>query len=151
MKNSALRFSRGSISLSALCLCLAAAVSGRAAPCAPGQRTFRSGTMTEPGGRTWAVVRDCRHPGWPAHLEPAALWADLPARVPQDSAITVTLPGCDAILSAKTAAPGRVGDLVPARLINGALRPVRLTSAKGGRVEIAGGSAQPASVPGRRP
>lgn len=91
------------------------------AGCRDGWR--RVGTMKDPTLRqSWAVVSSCAHPAWPAHLEPESRWKALPKWVPAGSRVTLTAPqGVTAMqLEGRTLTPGRVGQAVGVRLIDGA-------------------------------
>lgn len=97
----------------------------------------RVGTVEDPTlKRSWAVVASCLHPAWPARLEPASRWKALPQWVPAGSRVTVTAPeGVTSMrLTGRTLAPGRVGQAVGVRLIDGVRVRARLTAAD--RAEI---------------
>lgn len=80
--------------------------------------------------RTWAVVANCKHPAWPAHLEPASHWQAMPAWVPAGSHVVVASSSTTTLmrLQGKTLTPGRVGQMVSAHLSDGAQVRVRLTA-----------------------
>jgi hypothetical protein len=95
--------------------------------CAPGQAGRRVGTLADSlQSRSWAVIADCRHPGWPAHLESAAGWAPLPAWVPAGRSLAVHARGSEIEMDGRTLIPGRVGDTVRVRLRTGATVAARL-------------------------
>lgn len=95
--------------------------------CIDGSR--RVGTFRSPDlKREWAVIVDCAHPAWPAHLAPATAWPALPAWIPAGSKLRVYEVGSRVLinLEAVTLMPGRVGQKVKARLRDGARVEVRL-------------------------
>lgn len=105
------------------------------AGCRDGRR--RVGTFHDPTlGRTWAVVASCRHPSWPAHLEPAGRWKALPPWVPAGRRVVVSSreAGTAMRLEGRTVTPGRVGQTVTVRLADGARVRGRLTAP--GRAEM---------------
>lgn len=91
----------------------------------------RVGTLKDPAlRRTWAVVASCKHPAQPAHLEPADQWPQPAAWVPAGSDVVVASPESMTAmrLEARTVTPGRLGQTVTARLINGVRIRVKLTA-----------------------
>ena len=95
----------------------------------------RVGTTEDPVlRREWAVVVSCSHPAWPAHLEPADQWRGMAAWVPAGSRVVLSsAPGHRQEVTAmhligKTLTPGRVGQGVTVRLIDGARVKAKLTS-----------------------
>ncbi len=99
-----------------------------AAGCEHGSR--RVGTRKDAAlGRQWAVVVNCAHPDWPAHLEPAEAWHSLPAWVPAGTKIEVRAGSGHVVmnLSGKTVAPGHVGQAVMVQLLGGSRVAARLT------------------------
>lgn len=82
----------------------------------------RVGTVKDPAlRRTWAVVASCLHPAWPAHLELAGQWQVLPGWVPAGSRVVLRSPSTVTAmrLDGTTVTPGRVGQAVTVRLIDG--------------------------------
>ena len=109
---------------------------GSQAGCRDGWRrvgTRRDATLD----RTWAVVASCRHPAWPARLEPASRWTALPKWVPAGSRVAVTSEGAVTAmrLKGRTVSPGRVGQTVTVRLTGGLRVRAKLTAAD--RAEMA--------------
>jgi hypothetical protein len=95
--------------------------------CVHGSR--RVGTLKDAAlGRRWAVVVNCAHPAWPAHLEPVKEWSALPLWVPAGTGIEVRAEnGHMAMhLSGTTVMPGRVGDTVEVQLRGGSRVEARL-------------------------
>ena len=95
--------------------------------CIDGSRrvgTFRSPDLKQ----EWAVIVDCSHPAWPAHLAPAKAWAAMPAWIPAGSKLQVHEVGSRVLMNLEvvTLMPGRVGEEVKARLRDGARIEVRL-------------------------
>lgn len=108
------------------------------AGCRDGWR--RVGTVKDPTlGRSWAVVSSCAHPAWPAHLEPTSRWKALPKWVPAGSRVTLTAPeGVTAMrLEGRTLTPGRVGQAVGVRLIDGARVRAKLLALDRAEMETA--------------
>jgi hypothetical protein len=93
--------------------------------CAAGQAGRRVGTLAD-GAQSWAVIADCRHPGWPARLEPATGWAPLPAWVPAGTSLAVEGREAEIEMDGKTLVPARVGETVRVRLRTGAAVTARL-------------------------
>lgn len=98
--------------------------------CVHGSR--RVGTLKDAAlGRGWAVVVNCAHPAWPAHLEPVTEWSALPPWVPAGTGIEVRTENghVSMHLSGKTVMPGRVGDTVQVQLSGGSRVEARLEGA----------------------
>ena len=85
------------------------------------------------------MVESCAHPAWPARLEPAWRWKALPKWVPAGSRVTVTAPeGVTSMrLDGKTLTPGRVGQVVGVRLIDGVRVRAKLMAADRAEMETA--------------
>jgi hypothetical protein len=98
--------------------------------CVRGSR--RIGTMQDAAlGRRWAVVVNCAHPSWPAHLEPARAWQALPLWVPAGTGVRVRAKSGHVVmnLTGKTVMPGRVGQIVLVQLRGGSRVEARLEDA----------------------
>jgi hypothetical protein len=94
----------------------------RMAGCRCGSR--RVGTIYDPTLRQrWAVVVNCAHPSWPAHLEPASEWPSLPPWVPAGTSVEVRAENGHVTmkLSGKTVTAGRVGEQVRVQLLGRSL------------------------------
>lgn len=95
--------------------------------CVHGRR--RVGTWKDAAlGRRWAVIVNCAHPSWPAHLEPVQEWSALPLWVPAGTGMEVRTENghVSMHLSGTTVMPGRVGETVEVELRGGSRVEARL-------------------------